>query len=95
MIEFVIGFIIMWVGCGVLAMGLSIAHMQKEYPLTASTEWKHDLRFGFLMLAFGISGLIASLSIGGIKHGLMYRKPRYPLPGDDYSEADEQTWRRL
>jgi hypothetical protein len=64
-----------WIGCGVLAVGLLLAHSKFTWP----TIWQDDYESRWILCCFfvplGLFSLVAVFFTCGMgKHGLRYRK---------------------
>jgi len=65
--------LVWWIACGVLAYGWLFAYQQCEWPLAAIEDYTSDRRFAFKIGVLGPAGLLATLLMGGWRHGLKWR----------------------
>jgi hypothetical protein len=66
---------IIWIACGVLAYGATLAYFQREYPSTALEFEHNDRAFAVLLGTLGPIGLfVAVVSNKRFKHGFMWRR---------------------
>lgn len=76
-VFYVVVFVVMWLLCGILAMGVTIGYFQNEYPLSAAGNYDGDLRLGMVYMVFGPIGLFAAFFQSRFAvHGLQYRPGR-------------------
>lgn len=69
-------FIVVWIICGFLAYGITLACFQRSRTLTAKDYFYTDSSFAVLMALNGPVGLLVSFFLSGFaRHGLMYRNP--------------------
>jgi len=68
-------FSLVWVFCGVLTYGFSLAYFQGHWPEIAKQDYLRDCAYAFVLSFTGIYGLIVILIEGEHKYGLMYRNP--------------------
>ncbi|MHA2343500.1 MAG: hypothetical protein ACXADW_16660 [Candidatus Hodarchaeales archaeon] len=87
MIEWTIFFVV-WSICGVLAYGLLLAEFTNSFHLTA----RLDMIFIILLALLGPMTLIATLSDGGWKYGLMFRRPKEKEKVDYSFPEGEPDW---
>lgn len=66
---------IIWIVCGVLAYGMTMAVEQRRWGATSIEEYRDNHRCSLLWALFGPLALLASLVHGDAAHGLMYRNP--------------------
>jgi hypothetical protein len=73
---FLIGFMVFWALCGVLAYGIRLADFQHRYPASAREFYRRDCGAAAFSSILGPIGLGLELaSTGFAEHGLMYRNP--------------------
>lgn len=70
-------FVGLWILCGVLEYGVSLAYYQKQWPSIADNNYQNDRRSAFWGAIFGPLALISSWVRGDFKHGVMYRRKSY------------------
>lgn len=65
---------LLWIGCGVLAYGLTFAHFQGKYPTIAIETLPDDRRVATFMAIAGPIGLFVALIQGEPrKYGLRFK----------------------
>jgi hypothetical protein len=63
-----------WVMCGILAYGVTFAHMQGKYPTLAEEDYWTDMRFSVLIGLCGPVSLLVVLCFSGFaQHGFKLR----------------------
>lgn len=65
-------FIVIWILCGVLSYGISLAYFQRQYPSLAKECYREDVRDSLVMSSIGPFGLLSTLLVFGTKHGVMF-----------------------
>lgn len=70
-------FAVVWLGCGILAFGMSLAFWTYEYSmLTSKKNFREDLIVSLAVSTLGPLSLISVyIATDRAKHGLIYRKP--------------------
>ena len=65
---------LIWVACGIINYGLSLACYQRTFPFSASYNFIRDRRFVLIMSLLGPFSLLASLLLITIKgyYGFMF-----------------------
>jgi hypothetical protein len=78
MIYIIAIIVILWIACGILSYGFSLAYFQKQYPILAFKQQSEDIRFAIFSLLFGAFSLIPCLLNREMrKHGLMFSTKKY------------------
>jgi len=68
---------LVWVICGVLAYGITLAHLQRSFPDQASANYREDCVLALLVALLGPWGCAAAIFTTGFgARGLMFRRPR-------------------
>ena len=66
--------IIIWIVCGILGYGITLAYFQRKYPMTAQEAYEADCGFSAAIAITGPLGLIVALaSSGWVRHGFQWR----------------------
>ncbi len=63
----------LWIACGVLAYGLTLAFFQRKFPLIAADDYWDDVLFAVFIGTLGPIGLFTALVSGGTKHGVKWK----------------------
>lgn len=75
MIWTLLTLIVIWIICGILAYGRSLAFWQREFPTLAKRDYTGDRNMSLLIAVLGPIGFFLSCVIGYARHGLMYTRP--------------------
>lgn len=70
-------FAVVWLGCGILAFGMSLSYWNRKYILILDKKnFKSDVVVSLFAATLGPFGLLGVyLATDRAKHGLSYRKP--------------------
>ena len=73
--NYIIGYIIFHIMCGVLQAGINFAYFQGKYPTLAEEGYRSDLGFAYgLGLLFGPLALLVSVFMSGFaQYGVKFK----------------------
>lgn len=72
--EYIITILIAWLVTSVVTYGAFLGYYQREFPLTAQTDYRHSTRHALFMSLAPFAGLLVAVLLGRFKHGLKYRR---------------------
>jgi len=72
--EIVIVFIaVVWIYCGYLTYGYTLAHFQREFELISEKHRVDDCRFALFVAVSGPVGLFVNWITNSMQHGRLYK----------------------
>ena len=63
-----------WIICGIIHYGISLAFYQREWPSIAEETYNRDVSMVFFMSLFGPIALLAALLNKEVGHGIKFVK---------------------
>lgn len=69
----VVGGLLVWLICGILAYGLTFAYFQRRWPTLAEEGYWSDFSLALLMGAIGPFGIGMNLLMGRVRYGFKWK----------------------